>query len=442
MIHKQTTRRKSLQHEGLLQSANHQTKLWIETALKKANIAVKHDTVNDFKNAIFYYSEAVDLLNKVLENSKELKEDMDGLEAICDIYLERIEFLSYLMHPDSEIMNEKNKRASSNKEKFTNNIDDTTTTDNLNTQNLSRLPKPEHFNSMFLNIFSKRKTNKKEGTHLFFSSSSKHKNQHPEGSKSTPTKTPEPLWKRQVISHHISTDRDIHSRRSSFTSSQSGSTDALCLPLKGSKSGHEKNRNCLPNVLYSKSFEKYEAPTLPRRNCNRNGPSSITCVYSEPVDSNPCLKIPKKSSQRKTTNSSDSFGKHISEPIRDSSLSHIHGWRARNSPSVSSSFSNMDIPNVLERKMDSVASFNDSVGKGASQLIKIPTCLDFSNMAINSSNESTIKIPILGTAKIDPFITMHYPEAMTSNNESHDRPHTPLRNGYLADKLYISKGFM
>jgi hypothetical protein len=70
-------------------------------------------------------------------------------------------------------------------------------------------------------------------------------------------------------------------------------------------------------------------------------------------------------------------------------------------------------------------------------------------MAINSNNgpvfPSTIKIPIPGTAKIDPFITMNYPEAMTINNESlasRERPQTPLRNGYITDKLYISKGFM
>jgi hypothetical protein len=70
-------------------------------------------------------------------------------------------------------------------------------------------------------------------------------------------------------------------------------------------------------------------------------------------------------------------------------------------------------------------------------------------MAINSNNDSvfpsSIKIPIPGTAKIDPFITMNYPEAVTINNESlasRDRPQTPLRNGYITDKLYISKEFM
>jgi hypothetical protein len=92
-MHKQTARRTSLQYEGLLQSASHQTKLWIETALKKANTAVKHDTLNDFESAIFYYSDVVDLLNKVLKTSKEKKEEMDGLEAIVSIFILFISFL-------------------------------------------------------------------------------------------------------------------------------------------------------------------------------------------------------------------------------------------------------------------------------------------------------------------------------------------------------------
>jgi hypothetical protein len=148
------------------------------------------------------------------------------------------------------------------------------------------------------------------------------------------------------------------------------------------------------------------------------------------------------------------IGKHISEPIRDSSLSHVHSWRARNSPSASSSyeFSNADIPNGVERKADSVASHYpqiDRKGTSVSPLNTVPEYLNPSNMAINSNNDSifpsTIKTPILGTAKIDPFITMNYPEAMTVNKESlasRGRPQTPLRNGYITDKLYISKGFM
>lgn len=120
--------------------------------------------------------------------------------------MERIDFLSYIMHTDPEIINEKKEDVSlNNKETFSSkksSIGDTSTHSNMvagnpNTQNSSRSPKQEYFNSVFLNMFTKRKTNKKETTHHSHSSSQKHKNLYPKASKSTPTTIPESLWKRQ-----------------------------------------------------------------------------------------------------------------------------------------------------------------------------------------------------------------------------------------------------
>jgi hypothetical protein len=73
-------------------ACNLQSKLWVSVALKKANIAVLYDERGQFRNAIFYYSEAVGLLHKAINNPQDLKSEIEGLAIIVTIF-----FLSFLI---------------------------------------------------------------------------------------------------------------------------------------------------------------------------------------------------------------------------------------------------------------------------------------------------------------------------------------------------------
>ncbi|KAI7899733.1 uncharacterized protein BX663DRAFT_488966 [Cokeromyces recurvatus] len=255
-------------------------KKYIDYALEKANIAVEYDTSNDFQNAICAYTEAVELLSQVLQQADH-GHDTDGLKSICNIYKERIDFLSFLKTKGNNNQN--------------NALTVSTTENNKNESSSTSSSKQNTFNSTLLNFFSKKSTKKKKSSHstlLNFGHHPKENLHHstidvqPKASKSAPIFPLEhSKWSKQgrAKNHHLSSDNIIthhYGRRpSSYSStSQSNASTATLLyfqpyqPLENDTkmndtisitSASEKNRN------YSDNVEVYNKPTVPDNNHDR-----------------------------------------------------------------------------------------------------------------------------------------------------------------------------
>ncbi|KAF1805879.1 hypothetical protein FB192DRAFT_1364996 [Mucor lusitanicus] len=131
----------------------------IDLALEKANTAVNYDTSNDFHNAIAAYTEAVELLVFVLQHPSS-SNDTAGLKSICNIYLERINFLSYLKV--SEDSNNK-QNIPQNDQKPAISSPETSPLDVPLSTHSSPHAQQHHtskFNSVLMNIFAKKSAKK------------------------------------------------------------------------------------------------------------------------------------------------------------------------------------------------------------------------------------------------------------------------------------------
>ncbi|EPB90262.1 hypothetical protein HMPREF1544_02948 [Mucor circinelloides 1006PhL] len=339
----------------------------IDLALEKANAAVSYDTSNDLHNAVAAYTEAVELLVFILQHPSS-SNDTEGLKSICNIYLERIDFLSYL----------KTSEDSSNKQNTQQNIEKSsiplieTPPPALPTSPPSSSHSQQHhtskINTMLMNIFAKKSVKKKKASSAtsfsnhtsFFNFGHHQKDAHksvdisPKSSKSSPMFPLEhSKWSRQARTknHHLSSDsilaHQYHSRSLSYTSA----------PLYFQGPVNTQQNNSQETIQYqgNRSTAATEYETYPQKQFNVSGPCTIDKQYNTASivqGSNYCypaaetsikkengfsnsnsllntaLPIPKKSSQRKKRVSPPPPG--YNEPIRDSSLNATSAWRSTN----------------------------------------------------------------------------------------------------------------
>ncbi|KAI9470753.1 MAG: hypothetical protein EXX96DRAFT_611913 [Benjaminiella poitrasii] len=232
-----------------MKSQDDSVQIYIDLALEKANTAVKYDTSNDFQNAICAYTEAVDLLAQVLQSPTN-GSDTEGLKSICNIYRERIEFLSYLKATEinSKTQND-NQRSSYDNSNISSipvasKIQNATSTSGVKKEPTSASSKQHSFNSVLMNFFSKKATKKKKSSHNTLFNFIHHSNDihhtssidiQPKTSKSSPVFPLEhSKWSKQgrARSHHMSSDNILshqHGARSFYTSPSHSSTSAATL---------------------------------------------------------------------------------------------------------------------------------------------------------------------------------------------------------------------
>ncbi|KAK4518410.1 uncharacterized protein ATC70_008627 [Mucor velutinosus] len=357
----------------------------IDLALEKANTAVNYDTSNDFHNAIAAYTEAVELLVFVLQHPSS-NNDTAGLKSICNIYLERIDFLSYLkMSEDSS----NKKDIPQNDQKSSVPLVETSPLAIPSSASPSSHPQQHQtskLNAMLMNIFAKKSTKKKK-TSSATSSFSNHisifnfthhqKDAHksieiqPRSSKSTPMfPLDHSRWNKQARTkiHHLSSDNVLshqyHGRSLSYTTTplylqqpvnSQQDNNKKSIPNRESRSSATIEHDSYPQKQFNVSdpftIDKQYNTTPVAHSINRGSPAAETSVKVENSSPSPksslntALPVPKKSSQRKKRASPPPFGN--SEPIRDSSLNATSAWRSTNRSPVSLNSVNqcrIDIP--------------------------------------------------------------------------------------------------
>ncbi|GAN01930.1 hypothetical protein MAM1_0014c01367 [Mucor ambiguus] len=453
----------------------------IDLALEKANYAVNYDSSNDFHNAVAAYTEAVELLVFVLQHPSS-SNDTAGLKSICNIYLERIDFLSYLKMPKNSNRKQdlpQNDQTSTIPSSGTPPLDASSST---YSSSHSQQHQNSKFNTILMNIFAKKSAKKKKtssatsfsnNTSIFnFTHHQKDARKsveiQPRSSQSSPMfPLDHSKWNKQARTknHHLSSDNVLshqyHGRLLSYTNTP--------LYLQQPANTQQDNiKGLVPNGE-SRSSATTEQDSHPQKQFNFSGPSTVDKQYNitsmahrSPIseasakidDSSPfpkssmsiALPIPKKSSQRKKRTPPPLPG--YSEPVRGSSLNATSVWRNTDrSPFSPNSVNQSRIDVIINSPPPPPPISNKSIHRISTSLLSAPnkrvsslrlkTTFSLTNSPtiksggtisnLENYNDGAVTLPPcssepdspIKTIKIDPSIILNYPEAqITVSNEN------------------------